>query len=227
MKTDAEPLSMTVHSVTGPDLGSPAQASERQTRIGRFKMLLVLLVCAAPVIASYLTYYVIQPSGRTNYGELIQPTRGLPDLPLMTLEGQPVKSASLKGQWLMVIVAPSSCDAGCEKRLFLQRQLREMTGKQKDRLDKIWFVVDSGVPAPALRAALAGPAPVQALRVPREVLAAWLQPAKGRALEDHVYIVDPMGEWMMRFEPDPDPAKVKRDVDRLLRASSSWHQANQ
>jgi hypothetical protein len=226
MKTDVEPLSMTVHSVTGPDLGSPALAVERQTRMGRVKMLLVLLVCAAPVIASYLTYYVIQPSGRTNYGELIQPTRGLPDLPLTNLEGQPVKSSTLKGQWLMVVVAPASCGPDCEKRLFLQRQLREMTGKQKDRLDKIWFVVDDGMPAAALRTAIAGPAPVQALRVPRDALAAWLQPDQGRQLEDHVYIVDPMGEWMMRFRSDPDPAKVKRDVERLLRASSSWHQAN-
>jgi len=46
----------------------------------------------------------------------------------------------------------------------------------------------------------------------------------GRALEDHLYLVDPMGEWMMRMPADPDPAKVKRDLDRLLRASASWDQ---
>ena len=41
-------------------------------------MLLVLLVCAAPVIASYFTYYVVRPEGRRNYGELIEPQRPFP-----------------------------------------------------------------------------------------------------------------------------------------------------
>jgi hypothetical protein len=34
-----------------------------------------------------------------------------------------------------------------------------------------------------------------------------------------------MGEWMMRFPVDFDPTKVKRDIDRLLRASASWDRA--
>ena len=54
--------------------------------------------------------------------------------------------------------------------------------------------------------------------------AGW-QPAAGQALEDHLYLVDPMGEWMMRVPADPEPAKVKRDLDRLLRASASWDRA--
>ena len=42
---------------------------------------------------------------------------------------------------------------------------------------------------------------------------------------DHLYVVDPMGEWMMRMPADPSPQKVKRDLDRLLRASASWDRA--
>jgi hypothetical protein len=225
MKPDAEPLTLTVHSVNGPDLADPAQAGERRTRLGRMKMLVVLAVCAAPVIASYLAYYLLQPSGRTNYGTLIVPTRSLPDLPLSTLDGQPVKAASLKGQWLMVVVAPSSCDAACEQRLYLQRQLREMLGRDRDRIDKVWFVVDDGQPRAALREATGGAVPVQVLRVPREALTAWLQPEPGHTLEEHVYIVDPMGEWMMRMPADPQPSKVKRDIERLLRASAGWDKA--
>lgn len=225
MKTDAEPLSMTVHSVNGPDLADPAQAGERRTRLGRMKMLLVLAVCAAPVVASYLTYYVLQPRGRTNYGTLVLPTRGMPDLPLSTLGGDTVPSARLKGQWLMVVVAPSVCDADCEKRLYMQRQLREMLGRDRDRIDKVWFVVDNGQPRPALREATGGAVPVQVLRVPREALAAWLQPEAGHALEDHIYIVDPLGEWMMRMPAQPEPSKVKKDVERLLRASAGWDKA--
>ena len=142
MKPDAEPLNMTVHTVSGPDLADPALARVRRTRLGRWKMLAVLAVCAAPVVASYVTYYVLPPSGRTNYGTLILPTHSLPDLPLRTLDGQSVQATRLKGQWLVVVVAPASCDAGCEKRLYLQRQLREMLGRDRDRMDKVWLVTD-------------------------------------------------------------------------------------
>jgi hypothetical protein len=57
---------------------------------------------------------------------------------------------------------------------------------------------------------------------PASALAAWLQPAAGQALEDHMYIVDPMGNWMMRAPPNADPSKLKRDVEKLLRASAGW-----
>jgi hypothetical protein len=60
------------------------------------------------------------------------------------------------------------------------------------------------------------------LRISRRALEQWLRPGEGRSLEDHLYIVDPMGEWMMRSPVDPEPAKLKRDMERLLRASASW-----
>lgn len=217
-----EALAFTVHHMAGPDLADPVQAQRRRTVSGRIKMLLVLAVCAAPVVASYFTYFVIRPEGRTNYSTLILPTRGVPDLPLRSLDGAPVPSQSLRGQWLLVAVGPAACGTACEQRLYLQRQLRDMLGRERSRMDKVWLVTDDGaVPAP-LRAGLGGPAPVTALRVDREALARWLLPAEGQALEDHLYLVDPMGEWMMRIPPTPEPGRVKRDLERVLRASSWW-----
>ena len=217
----AEALGLTVHSMPAPEL----QADARRTRAGRIKMLLVLLVCAAPVLASYFSYFVLRPQARTNYGELIQPTRSLPAaLPLRTLDGQAVTGQSLHGQWLLLALGPAECSGDCDKRLYMQRQLREMLGRERERIDKIWLVTDDAELPAALRTALQADPGLRVLRAPREALAAWLQPDAGRALEDHLYLVDPMGEWMMRMPADPDPAKVKRDLDRLLRASASWDQ---
>lgn len=217
---------MTVHGLSMPDLSDPVQAAKRRTVGGRLRMLLVLLVCAAPVVASYFTYFVIRPEGRTNYSTLILPTRAMPDLALQTLTGQAVAAASLKGQWLLVAVGPAACDAACEKRLFMQRQLREMLGRDRDRLDKVWFITDAGMPVPQLKEATQGSAvPVTTLRVAHEPLAAWLAPAEGQVLEDHLYLVDPMGEWMMRVPADADPGKVKRDLIRVMRGSAGWDKA--
>lgn len=215
----AEPVSLTVHSMPAADLDA------RRTRSGRLKMLLVLAICAAPVIASYVTYFVIRPQGRTNYGTLITPTRSLPDLALRTLDGRAVASASLKGQWLLIAVGPAACDTACDRRLFLQRQLREMLGRDRDRLDKLWLVTDGARPAPALVAAAEAVPAMTILQADGAAVARWLAPEAGHALEDHLYLVDPMGEWMMRMPADPDPAKVKRDLERLMRASAGWDEA--
>ena len=216
----AEAVALTVHSMPAPQLQSDA----RRTRSGRIKMLLVLLVCAAPVAASYFSYFVLRPQARSNYSSLIQPTRSLPPLPLRKLDGTPVEAASLRGQWLLLALGPADCGTDCQQRLYMQRQLREMLGRERDRVDKLWLVTDAAELPPAMRTALAADPLLQALRVPRDALAAWLQPEAGRALEQHLYLVDPMGEWMMRMPADPDPARVKRDLERLLRASSSWAQ---
>ena len=217
--TAPDPLSFSVHSLPNP----LAAGDLRRTRNGRLKMLAVLAVCAAPVIASYFTYFVIRPDGRNNYSELIVPSRELPAaLPLKDLAGQPVPAASLRGQWLLVVVSDAACNAVCEKYLYLQRQLRETLGREKERVDKLWLITDAGVPRPAVLQAIEQNAPATVLRVPRAALSAWLVPSAGQTLEAQLYLVDPMGQWMMRTPVDPDPAKLKRDLERLLRASSSW-----
>ena len=70
--------------------------------------------------------------------------------------------------------------------------------------------------------ALAAAPATTVLRVPAPALQQWLAPAGGESLESHLYVVDPMGQWMMRAPPRAEPAKFKRDIDKLLRASSFW-----
>lgn len=218
-----EPLHLAVHSMAAPQLEPHIGADPKRTRAGRWRMLGVLAMCAAPVIASYFTYFVIRPQSRANYAELIQPMRELPrDLPLAALDGSKVEASSLRGQWLMVVVADAACDAACEQHLLTQRQLREALGRDRDRVDKLWLIPNEAPLRPQVLAVVNAAPSVTALRVPRAALVAWLQPAEGRALEDHLYLVDPMGQWMMRTPPDLDRSRFKRDLDKLLRASASW-----
>ena len=214
-----QPLGLTVHTMP-----VPAQASVPNTS-GRWKMIAVLLVCAAPVIASYFTYYVIRPEGRRNYGDLIDPQRPLPPIPAIPALGANGPAGdlmALKGQWLLMSVASGACDKACQQRLYFQRQMREALGKEKDRLDWVWLVNDDAAIDARLRPALSSST---TLRVPVAALAQWLPPAAGQHVEDHIYLVDPLGNLMMRFPANMDTAgaaSAKRDLDRLLRASASW-----
>ncbi len=216
-----EPLALTVHSLPAPQ--HAVAADSRRTRSGRLKMLALLAVCVAPVVASYFSFYVMRPQGQRNFGELVE-QRPLPALAATGLDGRPVALASLKGQWLLVSVAGGACDAQCEQHLYLQRQLREALGREKERLDWIWLVPDGAPVRPELLPALRQ---ATVLRVAEAPLAAWLAPAAGRQLAEHLYVVDPMGNWMMRFPAGLDVAgagKARRDLERLLRASSAWDQ---
>jgi hypothetical protein len=134
------------------------------------------------------------------------------------------KLSDLKGQWLLVSVGGGNCAQACVQQLYFQRQLRESLGKDKDRLDRVWLVSDlEPIPADLLP----GLKDATVLRMPANELARWLEPAAGHALSEHLFLVDPLGNWMMRFPANLDlalAAKAKRDLERLLRASSSWDQ---
>ncbi len=215
---------MTVHTL--PPAGQAVAAAQGSPH-ARWKMLGVLLVCAAPVLASYFTYYVIRPDGRKNYGELVQPQHPMPAaLTTTALDGSdPAPLTALKHQWLLVSVGSGACDATCQNHLYLQRQMRESLGKEKQRLDWVWLVTDDASPPANLQTALQQ---ATVRRVDASALAQWLQPAAGHALAEHLYVVDPMGNWMMRFPAGIDAAaaaRAKRDLERLLRASASWDTA--
>ena len=217
------PLAMTVHDMPSP--GDVVQADAQRTRMGRWKMIAMMLICASPVIASYFTYYVIRPEGRRNHGELIQPQKDMPQVTAKNLKGEVVPLVSLKGQWLLVTVSTGACAERCQENLYFQRQLREILGREKDRLDRVWLVTDEAPVAPSLLPALNM---AHVLRLDSASVQSWISPAPGQQLQDHLYVVDPMGNFMMRFPANmdvPGASKAKRDLERLLKASSSWDQA--
>ena len=226
-----EVLGLTVHSLPDP---SQTPLDAQRTHAGRWKMFLVMVLCASPVVASYVTYYVIRPEGRRNFGELIDPQRPLPDMIARQTDGKSVNLRQLKGQWLLISVGGASpastanggnCNKACEHTLYLQRQLQTSLGKERDKVDRVLLLSGDQPLEPALRNQLGD---MTILNLPQAALQTWLQPANGQVLQDHLYLVDPLGNWMMRFPPQIDlsaAAKVKRDMERLLRAAASWDTA--
>jgi hypothetical protein len=198
----------------------PAAVSQQQRR-GRWNLLLVLLICASPMIFSYLTYYVIKPTARNNYGALIDPREHpIPaTLGLTTLDGRPASLADFKGKWIMLRTGPADCAEACHKLLFAMRQLRLMQGKDMERLERIWLITDSEPVDTIVIREFDG---TTMLRARREALRAWLpvEQASGGSPDGHLYLIDPLGNLMMRFPLDADPSKVKKDIGKLLKASA-------
>jgi cytochrome oxidase Cu insertion factor (SCO1/SenC/PrrC family) len=191
---------------------------DKKKSAGRGKLFLVLAVCASPLIASYFTYYVIKPSSRTNYGTLLDPRNyPIPALASTALDGSKSSLQDYKGKWLMVQVNDADCQAACQKRLNDMRQLRLAQGKEMDRIERVWLITDDRPLETILLRQYDG---MRHLRVSPQVLQAWLPVEQGTLASDHIYLIDPLGNLMMRYPKDADPNKIKKDLAKLLKASA-------
>jgi cytochrome oxidase Cu insertion factor (SCO1/SenC/PrrC family) len=180
-------------------------------------MLGLFAICAAPAIASYLTYYFVKPQARTNYGTLLDPRAWpIPVLGAQGLDGKPLELTALKGKWLMLQVDAGACAAACQKKLYDMRQLRTAQGKERERIERVWLIIDSQAPDTLTLREYDG---TRMLRVKPEALQAWLPSEANASPRDHIYLIDPLGNLMMRWPKDADPNKIKRDLGKLLRAS--------
>jgi hypothetical protein len=168
---------------------------------GRIKLFAIIAVCAAPLVLGTLAYLFRWTPGTTgNYGELLAP---------QLLSGPPFDR--LRGKWILVIFDAAACDASCEQKLYYIRQVRKAQGEHQDRVERLWLLTDRGTPRAELLAAIEG-THIERADASLERL------FPGRAAE-HVYVVDPLGNLMLRFPPHPDPSKMLKDLQRLLKYS--------
>lgn len=190
---------------------------DKQKTKGRWKLLAVLAVCASPIIASYLTYYVIKPQSRTNYGTLIDPrAHPIPALGTTTLDGKQTSLEAYKGKWIMLHVNEAECQEPCRKKMYEMRQLRLAQGKDMSRVERVWLITDKEPIETMLMREYDG---TNMLRAKPELVKNWLPTEQGTTVEDHIYMIDPLGNLMMRFPKNADANKIKKDIGKLLKAS--------
>lgn len=212
--TDA-PLSMAVHSLPDPQLTALPPS-------GHGKLLAMFLACSLPVLLAIFVFYVVKPTGHANFGELIHPARPVPAVSLLNEQGQPFELAQLKGQWLLVNVGSAACPADCVQHLFIQRQLREMLNKDKDRVDRVWLVTDESAINPEAQPLLSD---TTVLRVSAAVLHAWLGEMTLDQATQQLFVIDPQGHAMLRMPADmqgKQASAAKNMLQKLLMASVVW-----
>lgn len=205
-----------VDDMTGSEsAGDPEAPGRRPARSGRLKMVALVFVLALPVIASYVTYYLVRPEGRTNYGTLLE-QRAIGNLDTTDLQGNARSLDEFHGRWVMLVVGASDCDPTCRERLYQVRQLRLTTGKDRERVARVWLIPDTGTPDADLLAEHDGAA---VLRASASRIGAHFPATASTQASDHIWLIDPNGHLMMRFPSDANPSRIKKDLAKLLRAS--------
>lgn len=179
----------------------------------RASLWLIIALCIAPVVASYLAYYFFVPRGQVNYGELVG-TKPLPSGTLQLSDGSEFKFEQLRGKWVLLMTAGGACAAECQKNLFALRQLRLTQGREMSRIERVWLIDDAVAPAAATTAPYAGTWLVRAAG------SALLQalPAEGGA-GSYIYLADPLGNLVLRYPHDAEPSRIIKDLARLLKTS--------
>lgn len=179
----------------------------------RQTLLLIAFVCVVPVAASYLAFYVWTPDKTTNYGTLLEP-KPVAQVPLPALDGEAFSPAQLRGRWVLIYAGSSACEELCRQSLYYMRQVRTALGKEMHRVERVWLLTDAGRPDEALRNAHPG---LYIARGENSALLAQLN--AGGATAQAIMAIDPLGNLMLRFPPNPEPKRMLKDLERLLKAS--------
>jgi hypothetical protein len=181
---------------------------------GRLQLLLIAAIFIGPLLVAAWMYFGgagLAPEGRTNHGALLQPitnlAEALPDSPL---------HAPTDGRWVLLYENAGSCDEDCEFSLYTLRQSRLMLGRERDRLVRVFLHGDSPPDKVLLANEHAGLVTMQ-----DGALAELLQSKRPGGLEagGGYYLIDPLGNLVMYFPPDIDPADMVEDIEHLLELS--------
>ena len=188
----------------------------------RGQLLLLAALFFGPLLAAVLLYFVLpgwQPHARTNYGELIDPARPLPEFQLVDADGKTHGREALHGHWSYVYLGGSSCDTACADKLYQIRQIRTLLNEKRLRVQRVYIAPDAAQ-LPALRAQLTELHPD--LKIYAEAdLAVPLQKLFGSvgADRDALYLVDPLANWLMVYPAAADSPGILKDIKKLLRIS--------
>ena len=194
-------------------------AINARTRKGRIQMLLLLLACASPVIASYLAYYVFKPEGgKTNFGTLVYPAQTFNPEWLNT---------QIQGKWTLLIARPASeCqikDEKCIEALFLMRQTKVAMGRESKRVQLLWVNTDGKPVDPeVIRIYDEQVAGLEVVALPADPqqkanFEGWLNK---EGAGQQIQLIDPSPAKMMYFPVTNSPkdfAGMKKDLEKLLK----------
>lgn len=164
-----------------------------------------------PLLLSFWMYYGggWQPAGRTNHGELLQPVRPLP------LAGWP-EAAPLAEKWALVYLADASCEASCRQALFVMRQARLLLNQEMHRVNRVLIASGGCCDSAFLQREHPGLIVLDGDSAPaRATLVAFPQEARA----DSIYLVDPLGNLVMRYDARSNPKGLLQDLKKLLKLS--------
>lgn len=193
-------------------------------RRSRIKLLTIFAIFAVPLILASVYLHLIRTSGGTlgdtSRGQLISPAVPLTDF-LLQHEDKAFNVDSVRGSWTLLYMPEGQCLETCERNLYHMRQVRLALNHRMDRVQRAVLLESAGQLDSDLRAehpglvVATGSADAQA-ELKGQIVAAQvgMEP-----LSDAIYLIDPLGNVMLRFPSDLPPKSMLKDLKHLLKVS--------
>jgi cytochrome oxidase Cu insertion factor (SCO1/SenC/PrrC family) len=171
-----------------------------------------------PLLVSFWAYYATdwRPAGHSNHGELISPARPLPHVDLPRVEGEAAGGSLFKRKWTLVYLGGGNCDDACRRALYFMRQTRLGLNNEMTRVERVFLVTGSCCDRQFLGTEHAGLDVFDASGPAASNLLAQF-PSTDR--ENSLFVVDPLGNLMMRYDDRLNPKGLLQDLQKLLRLS--------
>lgn len=185
---------------------------QQYTLIGLFTLFFAPLILVILMRSSFWDY---RPAELKNNGQLVQPPLALPI------------ADNLKGEWLLMYVAPEDCADDCLNSITALRQIYKAAGRQQEHLKIVVLNAAGSNPQLASKVASIYSGIVFIASTPAATLAELkqlntkLQSETGNQTVSQTYILDPMQNVILAYTAGANPSDINKDLKRLLKWSKA------
>jgi hypothetical protein len=175
-------------------------------RRGRWQLLLLLAVAVGPMLLASSMYHwrFWVPDGRNYHGELIGNGQGRADLGVIADENR----------WQLLVTAPQGCAESCQSLVYLARQIHIGLGREASRAS---HALASGMALDADYIERLEREYPQLQRYPLDMPA--YRGVAGEAEDARLWIVDPHGNLVLRYDAKANGKHILNDLRHLLKLS--------
>jgi cytochrome oxidase Cu insertion factor (SCO1/SenC/PrrC family) len=180
----------------------------------------VVFSFVAPVVAAYALFFLgVTPPAFSNKGELLNPIIDVESFVLTDDKGKAKSRDEItEHKWHMIYFAGPSCDDACNKILYNMRQINIAVGKNANRLQRL--VVHLDEPDEEFQALITKEYPeARHANASAGTIEAALQAVGPQFRSNEVYIMDPLGNIMLRFTQEQSYKDLLHDLNKLFKVS--------
>lgn len=176
---------------------------------------LLLASFLIPAIGAYGYYFFGDRPGVASNGQLITPVIDIEAFKLTDQSGELINKEALTPKWRLYYFVNSNCNELCKSDLYNMRQINIALGKNQDRVQHV--IVHLENPGSDFSNLISNEYQ-QAIRVyskAEKISGLSEQEVKSQS----IYLVDPLGNVMMKFSNDLTPKLILKDIKKLLKIS--------
>ena len=184
---------------------------------GRRTLIIVAAMFFLPVAVAFSLYYgkLWRPANSASKGELIDPARPLTMAGLRHADGSPADASVLSGKWTLLYIGDGRCDEACRTSLSFGRQSRLALNNEMTRVQRVFLATANCCDIEYLSREQAGLVALDASSPEAAALLAQFPGERAHTL----FIVDPLGNLMMRHDASHTSKDLLSDLKKLLKLS--------